>query len=125
MSLETTRTNEINNPVDLKPNPEVLNTIDELISLHNTSGCRVVYVRSSDKYNVNATKGNNRTGHVPGAMNLKWNQLLENSRNLEGVRKFKSAKEIKSLFDQAGVDGSKNKSPLPASSKVYFYCVCP
>ncbi len=108
ISLDTVKPSEIKNPVSLISNPDVLITIDELISECNRPECQVVDVRSSDEYHGNAAHGNERTGHVPGAVHLEWKQLLQNSADAEGVRKFKSASEIKSLFDQAGIDNSKN-----------------
>ena len=107
VSFETAKPNEISKPVELNANPEALITVDDLIGLHSSPGCLVVDARSSDEYHGRAAHGNKRTGHVPGAVHLEWNQFLQNSADAEGVRKFKSASEINSLFDQAGIDKSK------------------
>ena len=55
--------------------------------------------------------GNKRKGHVPGAIHLEWNQLLENSKNDDEVRKFRSPAEIQSLLDTAGITKDKVWSP--------------
>ena len=108
VSFEAAKPVEIADPVELKMNPDVMVNLDEFMNSYNDPQWQVLDVRSDDEYNGVAAHGNNRTGHVPGALHLEWNQLLENSTDAEGVRTFKSAEEIQSLFDNAGVDGSKN-----------------
>jgi len=108
VSFAASKPKEITNPVSLRANPDVIITIDELLEKYEDPAWQVLDVRSDDEYQGRAAHGNKRTGHVPGALHLEWNQLLENSKDGEAVRKFKSAEEIEALLRAAGVGGSKN-----------------
>lgn len=108
ISVVATEPKEITTPIKLETNSDVLITRDELLEKHTDSNFQVLDVRSVDEYEGRAAHGNNRVGHVPGAVNLEWCQLLENSYDAEGVRIFKPGDEIQSLLDGAGVDCSKN-----------------
>jgi thiosulfate/3-mercaptopyruvate sulfurtransferase len=46
--------------------------------------------------------------HLPGATNIEWNLLLENSQGPEGVRKFRTAEDIEAILSSAGL-GSWNE----------------
>jgi thiosulfate/3-mercaptopyruvate sulfurtransferase len=108
VSFTSSKPKEITKRVDLKVHPEVLVTIDELLQKYDDPAWQVLDVRSGDEYRGHAAHGNKRIGHVPDALHLEWEKLLENSEDIEGVRKFKPAREIKALLEGAGLDESKN-----------------
>lgn len=108
ISFKTEEPVEVTDPVDLETNPDLIVTHEELMNNHADPAWQVLDVRSDDEFHGRAAHGNTRMGHVPGAVHLEWNQLLENSSDAEGVRKFKSSKEIEMLLNEAGVDGAKN-----------------
>lgn len=107
ISFETANPAEVANPISLEVNENIIVTLDELMNRVGDPELQVLDVRSDDEYHGRAAHGNNRVGHVPGALHLEWSQLLQNSNDAEGVRKFKSSQEIQSLFDKVGLDGSK------------------
>lgn len=108
ISFTSSKPKEITKRVKLKANPEMLVTIDELLQEYDNLACQVLDVRSADEYQGHAAHGNKRIGHVPGAVHFEWDRLLENSKDAEGIRPFKSADDIESFFKSAGVDSSKN-----------------
>ena len=67
----------------------------------------LVDIRSADEYNGKIFAPNSvpelavRAGHVPGAVNVTWSKLVAE----DGT--FKSAEELKAIYQAAGVDGSK------------------
>ena len=67
----------------------------------------LVDIRSADEYNGKIFAPNGvpelavRAGHVPGAVNVTWSKLVAE----DGT--FKSAEELKAIYQAAGVDGSK------------------
>ena len=108
ISFTSSKPKEITKRVKLKANPEMLVAIDELLQKYDDPAWQVLDVRSADEYHGHAAHGNKRIGHVPGAVHFEWDRLLENSKDAEGIRAFKSADDIESFFKSAGVDGSKN-----------------
>jgi thiosulfate/3-mercaptopyruvate sulfurtransferase len=67
----------------------------------------LVDIRSADEYNGKIFAPNGvpelavRAGHVPGAVNVTWSKLVAE----DGT--FKSADELKAIYQAAGVDGTK------------------
>ena len=108
VSFISSKPEEITNPVSLNANPQIIITMDELLQKYDDPQWQVLDVRFEDEYKGKVDRGNKRVGHVPGALNLEWSDLLENSTDPEGVRIFKSADEIEALLKSAGVDVSKN-----------------
>jgi len=108
VSFVSSKPKEITKPVELKANPEELVTMDELLQKYEDPAWQVLDVRSADEYLGHAAHGNERIGHVPGALHIEWDKLLENSEDAKGIRPFKSADEIEAFLKSAGVDGSKN-----------------
>ena len=68
----------------------------------------IVDIRSPDEYSgkIFAPEGSKelsvRAGHVPGAKNVAWSRAVDPETG-----KFKSKDELKKLYADAGVDGSK------------------
>jgi len=108
VSFVSSKPAEVTEPFKLKTNPGVIATLEKLRGKYQDPDWQVLDMRSGDEYDGRAAHGNRRTGHVPGAEHLEWSQLLENSGDGEGVRKFKPASEVAELLQEAGVDGSKN-----------------
>ncbi|MDA2918062.1 sulfurtransferase [Desulfobacterota bacterium AH_259_B03_O07] len=91
---------------EAKPSQERIATLAELKENFNNADWQVLDVRSEDEYWGRAAHGNKRVGHIPGAVHLEWNLLLDNSKDPEAVRSFRSAEEIKMLLDKARVNES-------------------
>ena len=85
------------------PNSERLITLDELKDRCQEQDLQVFDVRSEDEYTGKDAHGNNRAGHIPGAVHLEWNRFLNNSTNPEAVRDFRPVDELKTLVDEAGL----------------------
>ncbi len=68
---------------------------------------QIIDARSHGEYTGADQHGNMRAGHIPGALHVEWNTLLENSTDTEGVRRFRPPEEIKAIFDNAGVNPEK------------------
>ena len=66
---------------------------------------RVLYLdmRSDGEWTGEVTRGNKRSGHIPGAVHLEWTNFM----NAEPNRTWKSAPELKALLDAAGVTPDK------------------
>ncbi|MDQ1186901.1 sulfurtransferase [Agrobacterium larrymoorei] len=68
---------------------------------------KLIDIRSADEYNgkIFAPDGvkelSVRAGHIPGAVNVPWGTIV----NKDGT--FKSADEIKAIYAEKGIDGSK------------------
>ena len=62
---------------------------------------KVLYLdmRSDGEWTGDVTRGNKRSGHIPGAVHLEWTNFM----NAEPNRTWKSAAELKALLDAAGV----------------------
>ncbi len=103
VSCKTSRPSTIVKTFEPRPHPERIATLEELKENFNNADWQVLDVRSEDEFNGRAAHGNKRVGHIPGAVHLEWNRLLENSKDPEAVRSFRSAKEIKTILDRAGV----------------------
>ncbi|MEQ9618495.1 MAG: sulfurtransferase [Deltaproteobacteria bacterium] len=108
ISFINSKPGEVEDPVSLTPRPDRMITQDQLIKQYKDQEVQILDVRSEDEYFGRAAHGNKRVGHIPGASHLEWNLFLENSNDSEGVRKFRSADEIKSILSKADVDGNRN-----------------
>lgn len=63
-------------------------------------------VRSEGEY-TGEVKRAEKSGHIPNAINLEWNHVIES----DGVPYFKSANEIQSLYSEAGLTPDKEIIP--------------
>ncbi|TSJ60207.1 sulfurtransferase [Starkeya sp. 3C] len=81
---------------------DVLETVD------GKKNAVIVDIRSADEYSgkLFAPEGSKelsiRAGHVPGAKNVTWSKAVDPETG-----KFKSKEELRKLYADAGVDGSK------------------
>lgn len=80
---------------------------DTLAAAEGKSNAKLVDIRSSDEYSgkIFAPAGvpelSIRAGHIPGAANVPWGQAVKE----DGT--FKSADDLKKLYANVGIDGSK------------------
>ena len=58
-------------------------------------------VRSDDEYSGANSRGNNRVGHIPGAVHLEWTNLVNEDQT------FKSTKDLESLLISVGISSEK------------------
>ena len=75
--------------------------------LGNADTC-LLDVRSAEEYN-GMRKYAERAGHIPGAVNLEWTQMMDQARNL----RFKPDEELHALLESVGVS---------AAREVIVYC---
>ena len=80
---------------------------DTLAAAEGKSNAKLVDIRSADEYTgkIFAPAGvpelSIRAGHIPGAANVPWGQAVKE----DGT--FKSADDLKKLYANVGIDGSK------------------
>jgi thiosulfate/3-mercaptopyruvate sulfurtransferase len=80
---------------------------DAVAAAEGRSGTQLLDIRSPDEYTgkIFAPAGvpelSIRAGHIPGAVNVPWGKAV----NADGT--FKSAAELKQLYAEAGIDGSR------------------
>ncbi|PZC48856.1 MAG: thiosulfate/3-mercaptopyruvate sulfurtransferase [Chloroflexi bacterium] len=90
-----------------RPDPTVLATVEELVSAIGQPGVGIWDARTSDEF-VGRPGGNARGGHVPGATNLEWSEVVDPDEHT-----FKSLQEIQGLVSEVG---------LSPDQRTYAYC---
>jgi thiosulfate/3-mercaptopyruvate sulfurtransferase len=92
-----------------EPNPRIRAFIDDVKKAMGQNDWRLVDVRSPAEYTGQIlappeypNEGAQRGGHIPGAANIPWSQAV----NEDGT--FKSADELKKLYEQKGITPEKN-----------------
>lgn len=83
-------------------------TLAEILAGLDTSDWTLLDVRSPEEYrgeNVRALRG----GHIPGAINLEWQQAL--TTGSDGVRRWKSAADLAALYETAGLSPDRTVVP--------------
>jgi len=80
-------------------NPDYLCTLD--YALDHVGDERVIFwdVRSQSEWTGENTRGNQRSGHIPGAVHLEWLNFITNDLQ----KTFKPAQEMRVLLSEAGV----------------------
>ena len=76
--------------------------IEELKIRLEGSDLQIWDARRNAEYVGTEETSNRRVGHIPGAINLNWTDLLEEPAFEGGSRKIKEIDELRRLFDQAG-----------------------
>ena len=87
---------------DIQPQPKRLATQQQLLDSLAGSQLQIVDARSEDEHCGIAALSNRRAGAIPGARHLEWSDLI----NAE-TQRFKPAKELTKLFEQAGIDPTR------------------
>ena len=86
-------------------NPGRLVELDELLENYTNPDWQVIDVRSDGEFDGTSNPGNNRSGHVPGAIHLEWNKMLVSDDT--GVHYFRSNEDMERLLSDAGVSKEK------------------
>ncbi|HAY48118.1 MAG TPA: 3-mercaptopyruvate sulfurtransferase, partial [Thalassospira sp.] len=84
-----------------RANSFLLREIDQVMSNVTTKREQLVDARASERFRGEVADPWGKSGHVPGSFNLPFNVLL----NADGT--FKDAAEIRTAFEDAGVDLEK------------------
>jgi thiosulfate/3-mercaptopyruvate sulfurtransferase len=94
--------NEVKQPVKgfITPAPrkEIVADADWVSSHLNKPAVTIIDARTHEFYNGSQSDGNPRSGHIPGAANLSYLDVIDQDNN-----KFKSADALKDLFRAAGL----------------------
>jgi thiosulfate/3-mercaptopyruvate sulfurtransferase len=61
-------------------------------------------VRNRSEYTGENARGNQRRGHLPGAVHLEWTDFME----ADAARRFKPAGELREMLRKKGVTPDKN-----------------
>jgi len=83
------------------PLPERFVGRDQLLARLSSPDIRLVDARTPGEYTGQDIASNKRGGHIPGAINIEWGQ------NLTQQRTWKSAEDLKKLYEAAGVTRDK------------------
>ena len=83
------------------PNDAIVSTVDKLKAAIGQSDTAIWDLRSEDEHTGAQPRGNARAGHVPGAVNLEWVNLVNDDDT------FKSADELGLLLAGVGITPDK------------------
>ncbi len=84
------------------PQRKRLATKDQILASLADHRLQIVDARSNDEFCGIDLKDNQRGGAIPRAKHLEWSDLIDRATD-----RFKSPKELRRLFDQAGIDLDK------------------
>ena len=76
--------------------------VDELKEACSLSDSLIWDVRSDGEYTGANDRGNQRAGHIPGAVHLEWFNVMERDSH-----RFKPAEEIRQMLDAKGITPDK------------------
>lgn len=88
-------------------NPALRARLADVVAASDTKSAAIVDIRSADEYSgkIIAPEGFQETairaGHVPNAVNVPWSKAVQEDG------RFKPVEELKALYAEAGIDGSK------------------
>jgi thiosulfate/3-mercaptopyruvate sulfurtransferase len=82
-----------------KPRPARLATLQQMLRAVGGNPWQIVDARTEGEYCGVESHGNKKAGAIPGAKNLDWTNLVDPETG-----RFKSADELRRLFDRAGID---------------------
>lgn len=83
----------------LAPVKDRLATKQQLLDSLTGNSLQIIDARSEKEFCGIVILNNNRAGSIPGAKQLEWSDLIDKE-----TQRFKSADELKKLFDVAGID---------------------
>ncbi len=81
----------------------VMVKVDELKEACSLSDTVIWDVRSDGEYDGNASRGNRRVGHIPGAVHLEWFNVMDRE-----THRFKPAGEVRRLLEEHGITPDKS-----------------
>jgi thiosulfate/3-mercaptopyruvate sulfurtransferase len=110
LPLDTAAADHPDSAIDLpERNTDLRARLKDVLDVaEKRSDAQLVDIRSNDEYTgkIFAPEGvkelSVRAGHIPGAVNVPWGTIV----NKDGT--FKSADEIKAIYAEKGIDGSKS-----------------
>ncbi len=85
------------------PNPELLATWQYVLDNLANPTVQIVDARPTASYTGDAAATDLHAGHIPGALNLDWNNLVET----DAPRIFKNADKLQEAFDATGLNRDK------------------
>ncbi len=83
------------------PVSRLLATKERVLKAHKNKKTQIVDARSKGEFCGDVKKAK-RGGSIPGAIHLEWTDLLDKK-----TKKFKSPRELRKLFEKAGIDLKK------------------
>lgn len=83
-----------------KANESIICRVDDLKAKVAAGTPGIWDTRTVEEYTGTNSRGNQRTGHVPGAPNLEWVRMVES----DDTRKFKPAAEMRRMLNEAGIN---------------------
>ena len=82
-----------------KPRSQRLATLEQMLRAVNRNRWQIVDARSQGEHCGIDKRDNERAGAIPSAKNLDWADLIDPSTS-----RFKPARELRRLFDEAGIE---------------------
>jgi thiosulfate/3-mercaptopyruvate sulfurtransferase len=83
-------------------NESVMVKVDELKVACDMADAVLWDVRSGGEWDGSASRGNQRVGHIPGAVHLEWFNLMDRE-----THRFKPAPEIRRILNEKGITPDK------------------
>ena len=77
------------------PDPSIHINGDQLIEEHSKPGVVAWDVRSTGEYTGEETRGNKRSGHIPGAVHMEWLGLHDSE-----THELKSPAELRRMLEE-------------------------
>lgn len=81
-----------------KPQPALRATAEQVLASIGQQGITLIDARDSGQYTGTLVRGEGRRGHIPGALNIPREELIDSTTGT-----FRSNEEIATIFSQAGV----------------------
>ena len=85
-----------------KADPSLMVTTEDLKAAYDRPESVVWDVRSRAEYTGENTRGNRRSGHIPGAKHLEWLEMVD-----EHTHAFKPAPEMRRILESKGITPDK------------------
>jgi len=90
---------------DILPKPDTLHMVglNELLSIYDSPDTQLWDTRRIGEFNGEEETANRRKGHIPGALNLVWTDLLTESTYEGGARYLKPITELRQIIGDLGL----------------------
>lgn len=86
-----------------RANDSMYATAEYIMSNRERQDVVVLDVRSDGEWDGSNTRGNKRSGHIPGAVHLEW----INNLTADDERRYKSADELREMYAACGITPDK------------------
>jgi thiosulfate/3-mercaptopyruvate sulfurtransferase len=101
--LSTEPTSRLASTYTGTPNSDLLATWQYVLDRVDNPDVQILDVRPNGSYTGEAASTDLHSGHIPGALNLDWNNLVES----QAPRTFKSVEALQASYDAIGLDRNK------------------